>query len=224
MPSFPHSLIGLGPFADLGYIIIFTKTGVSVVHPDGHSILEGWRETDGPKLWYFPLDAKNTTVRQPAQSNPGTQPINTPMSKPIKRVIPGEIFKAQPTTPSAPSNTGPHPSDLPASKPIERVIPGEILKPHLSSPTQGFEAMDEYGKACFVEYQYGVDQALAVNNSRTVNNSRIHDLPSVAALVGFYHACLGFPVKQSWLEAIKAGNLDSLEGLTYSNVARYCPD
>jgi hypothetical protein len=43
-------------------------------------------------------------------------------------------------------------------------------------------------------------------------------------LVGFYHACLGFPVKQNWLNAIKAGNCDTFEGLTYSNAARYCPD
>jgi hypothetical protein len=28
----------------------------------------------------------------------------------------------------------------------------------------------------------------------------------MGALVGFYHACLGFPVKQTWLDAIKAGN------------------
>ena len=96
MPSFPRSLIGLGPFADLGYNIIFTKTGVSVVHPDGHSILEGWRETDGPKLWYFPLDADDTTVGQPAQSNPGTQPSDVPPSKPCKRAIPGKFFKSHP--------------------------------------------------------------------------------------------------------------------------------
>ncbi len=44
------------------------------------------------------------------------------------------------------------------------------------------------------------------------------------ALVGFYHACLGFPVKQTWLDAIKAGNCDTFEGLTYSNAAKYCPD
>jgi hypothetical protein len=43
-------------------------------------------------------------------------------------------------------------------------------------------------------------------------------------LVGFYHACLGFPVKQTWLDAIKAGNCDTFEGLTYSNAAKYCPD
>jgi hypothetical protein len=44
----------------------------------------------------------------------------------------------------------------------------------------------------------------------------------MGALVGFYHACLGFPVKQTWLDAIKAGNCDSFKGLTYCNVARYC--
>jgi hypothetical protein len=50
------------------------------------------------------------------------------------------------------------------------------------------------------------------------------DLPSIGTLVGFYHACLGFPVKQSWLDAIKAGNCDTFDGLTYSNAAKYCPD
>jgi hypothetical protein len=43
-------------------------------------------------------------------------------------------------------------------------------------------------------------------------------------LVGFYHACLGFPVKQTWLDAIKASNCDTFDGLTYSNAAMYCPD
>jgi hypothetical protein len=46
------------------------------------------------------------------------------------------------------------------------------------------------------------------------------DLPSISTLVSFYHACLGFPVKQTWLDAIKAGNCDTFDGHTYSNVAR----
>jgi hypothetical protein len=51
------------------------------------------------------------------------------------------------------------------------------------------------------------------------------DLPSISTLVSFYHACLGlFPVKQMWLDTIKAGNCDTFNGLTYSNVARYCPN
>jgi hypothetical protein len=55
MPSFPHTLIGLGPFANLGCQIVFTKTAVSVIHPDGHSILDGGQEHNGSRLWHFPL-------------------------------------------------------------------------------------------------------------------------------------------------------------------------
>jgi hypothetical protein len=66
--------------------------------------------------------------------------------------------------------------------------------------------------------------ALAANSSSTAFDPRSMDLPSIGALVGFYHACLGFPVKQTWLDAVKAGNCDSFDGLTYSNVSRYCPD
>ena len=46
------------------------------------------------------------------------------------------------------------------------------------------------------------------------------DLPSMGALVGFYHACLGFSVKQTWLNVIKVGNFDSLLGLTHHNTAQ----
>ncbi len=42
--------------------------------------------------------------------------------------------------------------------------------------------------------------------------------------MSFYHACLGFPFKQTWLDTIKAGNCDTFDSLTYSNVARYYPD
>ncbi len=66
--------------------------------------------------------------------------------------------------------------------------------------------------------------ALSALSSKTPFDLRSLDLPSIAALVGFYHACMGFPVKQTWLEAIKAGNFDTFEGLTYSNAAKYCPD
>jgi hypothetical protein len=66
--------------------------------------------------------------------------------------------------------------------------------------------------------------ALAAQSTKTPFDPQSLDLPSIGALVGFYHACLGFPAKQTWLDAIKAGNCDSFAGLTYSNVARYCLD
>jgi hypothetical protein len=65
---------------------------------------------------------------------------------------------------------------------------------------------------------------MAAHASRTPYNLRMLDLPSIGALVSFYNVCLGFPVKQMWLDAIKAGNCDTFNGLTYSNVARYFPD
>ena len=55
MPIFPHTLIGLGPFANQDCMIVFTKTAVTVYRPDGHPILLGWRNETGPRLWHFPL-------------------------------------------------------------------------------------------------------------------------------------------------------------------------
>jgi hypothetical protein len=77
-----------------------------------------------------------------------------------------------------------------------------------------------------VNYLYGAAQtvALVARAAGTPFDPCSLDLPSIGALVGFYHACLGFPVKQTWLDAIKAGNSDTFEGLTYSNAAKYCPD
>ena len=50
-----------------------------------------------------------------------------------------------------------------------------------------------------------------------------YDLPSVQALVHYLHAAAGFPVKSTWLKAIKAGNFATWPGLTYNNAAKYYP-
>jgi hypothetical protein len=71
MPAFPHTLIGLGPFADLGCKIVFTKSSVTVYHPDGHPLLSGWRDETGPRLWHFPLTAE---AAQMALDNASPQP------------------------------------------------------------------------------------------------------------------------------------------------------
>ncbi len=93
-------------------------------------------------------------------------------------------------------------------------------------PSQGVLTIDTAGQACLVTYTYGAAQvmALASLSSKTPFDPQSLDLPSMVALVGFYHACLGFPVKQTWLDAIKAGNCDTFDGLTCANAARYCPD
>jgi hypothetical protein len=77
-----------------------------------------------------------------------------------------------------------------------------------------------------IELLRGVTQsmAMAAHASSTAYNPCTLDLPSISTLVSFYHVYLGFPVKQTWLDAIKAGNCDTFDGLIYSNVARYCPN
>ncbi len=55
MPSFPHTLVGLGLFANQGFQIVFTKDDVAVIDLNGQYILKGWREEDGARLWRFPL-------------------------------------------------------------------------------------------------------------------------------------------------------------------------
>jgi hypothetical protein len=85
MPSFPHTLISLGPFADLGCQIDFSKHAVSVIHTDGHSILDGWREQDGPLLWRFPLKATTPIL-------PEFDPILPEFNKKCTGTI-GTVFK-----------------------------------------------------------------------------------------------------------------------------------
>jgi hypothetical protein len=93
-------------------------------------------------------------------------------------------------------------------------------------PSQGILATSTTGVACLVYYLYGAAQAvaLAARAPGTPFDPHSLDLPSIGALVGFYHACLGFPIKQTWLNVIKAGNCNTFNGLTYSNTAKYCPD
>ena len=50
-----------------------------------------------------------------------------------------------------------------------------------------------------------------------------YKITSAEALVRFYHAPDGFPVKSTCLHNIKAGNYTSCTGLTAANATKYCP-
>ena len=84
MPSFTHTLIGLGPFADQGCSIVFTKTAVTVYHPDGRALLSGWRELDGPRLWHFPLQP--THLAAPTEQRPPTRRLSVPFTAAPARI------------------------------------------------------------------------------------------------------------------------------------------
>jgi hypothetical protein len=65
MPTFPHSLIGLGPFADQDCTIVFNKTTITVYDASGRIILAGWHEQTGACLWHFPMGAPTTAPALP---------------------------------------------------------------------------------------------------------------------------------------------------------------
>ena len=48
-------------------------------------------------------------------------------------------------------------------------------------------------------------------------------LPSVEALVRYFHAAAGFPVRTTWIKAIKVGNYRTWPGLTLDNATTYWP-
>jgi hypothetical protein len=86
----------LGPFADQGCKIVFDKTSVTVFHPDGHPILKGWRDLDGPRLWQFPL----TAPPPPPVHSPPLAPIAGGLSAAMSAFLPhpSQGFRASSTT------------------------------------------------------------------------------------------------------------------------------
>ena len=129
MPSFKHTLLGIGKICDADCKVVFTKKAVVFYKAQQQPILSGWRETTGPKLWRIALN--------------------------------------------------PDKENLPS-------IPETATR----STLQAFSA---------------------------------YDLPNVETLVKYFHAAAGFPVKDTWLKAIKNNNYASWPGLTYENARKYCP-
>jgi len=54
--------------------------------------------------------------------------------------------------------------------------------------------------------------------------NNVYSLPSIQQSIKFLHAAAGFPVKDTWLDAIKAGNYVSWPGLTAAAVQKHYPD
>lgn len=70
------------------------------------------------------------------------------------------------------------------------------------------------------------DELPTLPNNRSVTSLEAfsaYDLPSVEAFIPYFHAAAGFPVLDTWLQAIKAGNFAMWPGFTHSNATKYCP-
>ncbi len=52
----------------------------------------------------------------------------------------------------------------------------------------------------------------------------VYSLPLIHQSVKFMHAATGFPVKETWLAVVQAGNYVTWPGLTADAVRKHCPD
>ena len=50
------------------------------------------------------------------------------------------------------------------------------------------------------------------------------ELPSTEKTIAYFHVCAGFPVKSTWIAAIKAGNYCTWPGLSVKAVEKYFPE
>ena len=57
-------------------------------------------------------------------------------------------------------------------------------------------------------------------NLATLEAYSAYDLPSVVMLIRYFHAATGYPVRSTWLTAIRAGNYSSWTGLTLANAIK----
>ena len=53
---------------------------------------------------------------------------------------------------------------------------------------------------------------------------RNDSLPSIPHTIRYLHATAGFPVKETWLNAIKAGNYVTWPGVTTTAVRKHFPE
>ena len=51
-----------------------------------------------------------------------------------------------------------------------------------------------------------------------------YDLPSISQTIQYLHAAVGFPVKDTWVKAIKAGNYNTWPTLTPTTVHHHFPE
>ena len=57
----------------------------------------------------------------------------------------------------------------------------------------------------------------------TLDAFSAYNLPSVEALVIYFHAAAGYPVRSTWLKVMELGNFASFPGLTRANAKHFCP-
>ena len=61
-----------------------------------------------------------------------------------------------------------------------------------------------------------------LGNSQAINSA--YELPRTKQLIRYLHACAGYPTRETWVKAIRAGNYVSWPGLTVKKVNKFYPE
>jgi hypothetical protein len=61
-------------------------------------------------------------------------------------------------------------------------------------------------------------------NAALQKANSVYDLPSIEQAIKWMHAVCGYPVKSTWIKAVKAGNFTGWPLLTEKNVQKYYPE
>ena len=69
IPSFTNTLIGVRPVCDENCTVIFKKNDVTVLSPEGKTVLTGWGEKKIPRLWRFALKPNDNIITDYTTTN-----------------------------------------------------------------------------------------------------------------------------------------------------------
>ena len=208
MPTCTNNLLILGKLCDAGCYAFLNQHALHVYNAAHDLVLRGDRETSGARLWR--VDLRQGPALQPHPLLP--QPLTAALSQHAPMlmtrhtdrnlgpaIVEDDVDAC--TLRRAPLQTPrPRPPPAPAPHDHQATIP---TTPPAPTPTSRVPPKS--------------------TPSSTHTHKRAYDLPSTRALIEYLHATAGYPVKSSWLNAIKRGYYHSWPGLTYATAARYCP-
>ena len=70
MPRFTENLVGIGAMCDAGYTVTFSASVVTIYNQHGTTVIHGWRDQNGPRIWRMLLLPDRATVPLPTSSPP----------------------------------------------------------------------------------------------------------------------------------------------------------
>ena len=70
MPGFTENLVGISAMCDAGYTVTFSASVVKIYNQHGTPVIHGWRDKNGPRLWFMLLLPDKATAPLPTSSPP----------------------------------------------------------------------------------------------------------------------------------------------------------